>query len=117
MSLKIVGKFYRRTDFKMTLWYVLTFLVSALVICSFLYIRLKHQLFKEIDQFLFDETKEIERVLSKESKGTYSLIGFEDDVITRGHYPLLFQILDSDGKTLYISKGFREIGYEVQGGC
>jgi heavy metal sensor kinase len=114
MSSKIGGKFYRRTDFKMTLWYVLTFLISALVICSFLYLRLKHQLLKEIDQFLIDETQEMERVLSHESKETYSLMRFEDDVMTREHYPLVFQILDPNGKTLYISKGFRGIGYELK---
>ena len=49
----------------MTLWYVLTFLISALVICSFLYLGLKHQLLKEIDRFLIDETNEMERVLSQ----------------------------------------------------
>jgi heavy metal sensor kinase len=114
MSWKIGDKFYRRTDFKMTLWYVFTFLISALIICGFLYLRLKHQLIKEVDQFLLDETKEMERVLSKEAKEAYSLIGFEDDVMTRRHYPLMFQILDSNGKALYISKGFRGIGYELQ---
>ena len=114
MSWKIGGKFYRRTDFKMTFWYVLTFLISALIICTFLYLRLKHQLLKGIDQFLIDETKEMEGVLSKESKETYSLIEFEDDLMTRKHYPLVFQILDPNGKTLYISKGFRGIGYELQ---
>jgi heavy metal sensor kinase len=98
----------------MTLWYVLTFLISALVICSFLYLRLKHQLLKEIDQFLIDETQEMERVLSHEFKETYSMMGFEDDVMTRKHYPFVFQILDPDGKTLYISKGFRKIGYELK---
>jgi two-component system, OmpR family, heavy metal sensor histidine kinase CusS len=114
MSWKIGGKFYRRTDFKMTCWYVLTFLISALMICTFLYFRLKHQLLKEIDQFLFDETIEMERVLSQESKETYSLMRFEDDVMTRKHYPFVFQILDPDGKNLYTSRGFREIGYELK---
>src|SRR4030043_611455 len=114
MSLKIGGKFYRRTDFKMTLWYFFTFLISALIICGFLYFRLKHQLIKEVDQFLLDETKEIEKVLSEESKETYSLMRFEDDVMTRKHYPLVFQILDPVGKTLYHSKDFWKIGYELK---
>jgi heavy metal sensor kinase len=112
MSSKIGGEFYRRTDFKMTLWYFFTFLISALIICGFLYLRLKHQLTKEVDQFLLDETKELERVLSEESKETYSLMRFEDDVMARKHYPLVFQILDPNGETLYVSKGFRTVGYE-----
>jgi len=112
MSLKIRGKFFRRTDVKMTLWYVLTFLTSALMICTFFYFRLGHQLLKEIDQFLLDETKEMEKVLSREPKETYFLMRFEDEVMMRKFYPFFFQILDKDGRPLYLSKDFQEIGYE-----
>jgi hypothetical protein len=80
MSWKIGAKLYRRTDVKMTLWYIFTFSLSALIICGFLYLRLKHQLLKEIDQFLLDETKEMERVLSQEPKETYFLMRFEDEI-------------------------------------
>ena len=111
MSWKIGGKFFRRTDFKMTLWYVLTFLISALVICTFLYLGLRHLLLKEIDQFLLDETREMERVLSREPKETYFLMRFEDEVMGRKYYPFFFQILDNEGKPLYVSKEFRETGY------
>jgi heavy metal sensor kinase len=96
----------------MTLWYVLTFLTSALMICTFFYFRLGHQFLKEIDQFLLDETKEMEKVLSQEPKETNYLMGFEDDVMTRKFYPFFFQILDKDGRPLFVSKGFQEIGYE-----
>jgi heavy metal sensor kinase len=114
MSWKIGGKFYRRTDVKMTLWYVLTFLVSALVVCMVLYLGLRYRLLKEIDQFLLDETTEMERVLSKEPKETYFLVRFEDEVMARKYYPFFFQILDKEGKPLYISKEFREMGYVVK---
>jgi two-component system, OmpR family, heavy metal sensor histidine kinase CusS len=111
MFWKIGGKFYRRTDFKMTLWYVLTFLISALIICTFLYLGLRYRLLKEIDQFLLDETREMERVLSREPKETYFLMRFEDEVMPRKYYPFFFQILDNEGKPLYVSKEFRETGY------
>lgn len=111
MSWKIGGKFYRRTDFKITLWYVLTFLVSALIICMFLYFGLRYRLLKEIDQFLLDETKEMERVLSQEPKETNFLMRFEDEVMARKYYPFFFQILDPNGKPLYTSRDFEEIGY------
>jgi len=114
MSWKIGGKVYRRTDIKMTLWYVLTFLISSLVICVFLYLALRHQLLKEIDQFLLDETTEMEKVLFQEPKETYFLMRFEDDVMGRKYYPFFFQILDPSGKPLYMSRGFHEIGYELQ---
>jgi heavy metal sensor kinase len=111
MSSKTGAKFFRRTDFKMTLWYVLTFLVSALLICGFLYLRLRHQLIKEIDQFLLDEIKEMERVLSQESKEANFLLRFEDEAMIGKYYPFFFQILDQEGKLLYGSKEFREMGY------
>jgi heavy metal sensor kinase len=113
MSWKIGGKFYLRTDIKMALWYMLTFLISSLVICTFLYLGLRHRLLKEIDQFLLDETTEMERVLSREPQETNFLMRFEDEVMARKYYPFFFQILNPKGKPLYISRGFREIGYEL----
>jgi heavy metal sensor kinase len=112
MSWKIGDRFYRRTDFKMTLWYILTFLLSTLIICSFLYLRLKHQLVKEVDRFIIDETKEVAAVFSRNPEEIDFLIRFEDEVMARKYFPFFFQILDQDGKSLYISTGFREIGYE-----
>ena len=114
MSWKIGGKSYRRTDTKMTLWYMVTFLISSLVICTFLYLGLRYRLLKEIDQFLLDETKEMEKVLSQEPQETNFLMRFEDEVMARKYYPFFFQILDPKGEPLYISEGFREIGYELQ---
>jgi len=114
MSWKIGGKFYRRTDTKMTLWYMVTFLISSLIICTFLYLGLRYRLLKEIDQFLLDETKEVEKVLSQEPQETNFLMRFEDEVMARKYYPFFFQILDPKGEPLYVSGGFREIGYELQ---
>jgi heavy metal sensor kinase len=111
MPSKTAAKLYRRTDAKMTFWYILTFLVSALVICGFLYLRLKNQLLAEVDRFLLDETREIERVLYREPSQTQFLIEFEDDVISRRYYPFFFQILDGKGERVYISKHLRKIGY------
>jgi heavy metal sensor kinase len=97
----------------MTLWYVFTFLVSALVVCTFLYFRLKHQLLKEIDQFLLDETTEIEKVLSQTPQETVFLVRFEDDVMARKYYPFFFRILKGNGDPLYISKDHQEIRYDL----
>lgn len=114
MSWKTGAEFYRRTDVKMTLWYIFTFSLSALIICGFLYLRLKHQLLKEIDQFLLDETTEMGRVLFQGEKETSLLMKFEDEVMERRYYPFFFQILDGDGKPVYISEEFRKMGYVVQ---
>ncbi len=98
----------------MTLWYVFTFLISALIICSFLYWNLRNRLLREIDQFLLDETKEMMRVLAQEPKETSFLMRFEDEVMARRYYPFFFQILDSSGKPLFTSRSFPEIGHELQ---
>jgi len=93
---------------------MVTFLISSLIICTFLYSGLRYRLLKEIDQFLLDETKEMEKVLSQEPQETNFLMRFEDEVMARKYYPFFFQILDPKGEPLYISEGFREIGYELQ---
>ena len=111
MSWKIGPKFHRRTDFKMTLWYIVSFSISTLVICTFLYFHLRHQLVKEIDQFLLDETEEMKRVLSRKPDETTYLMGFEDEVMIRKYYPFFFRILDGNGQLIYASKTFQEIGY------
>ena len=116
MSSKIGAKFYRRTDVKMTLWYIFTFLVSALIICAFLYLRLRHQLIKEVDRFLLDETQELTAVLSRNPNKISFLMKFEDEAMTRKYYPFFFRILDKNGRPFYISKEFREIGYEASDG-
>ncbi|MCX8116829.1 MAG: HAMP domain-containing histidine kinase [Desulfobacterota bacterium] len=113
MSLRIGGKWYRRTDFKLTLWYIFTFTTSTLVIFGFLYFRLRHQLIKEIDQFLLDETRVMERVLSRTPQESFFLMTFEDEVLGRKYYPFFFQILDREGTPLYTSEGFRALGYAV----
>jgi heavy metal sensor kinase len=93
---------------------MVTFLISSLIICTFLYLGLRYRLLKEIDQFLLDETREMERVLSQELQETNFLMRFEDEVMARKYYPFFFQILDPKGEPLYVSGGFREIGYELQ---
>src|SRR4030042_5128967 len=111
MSLKIRGRFLRRTDVKLTLFYIFTFFLSALIICGFLYLRLKHQLIKEVDRLLLDEADELSEVLIRDPKGDASLKNFEMGVVTRTYYPIYFKILDRDGGSLYVSKGFKEIEY------
>jgi heavy metal sensor kinase len=112
MSLKNGTKFYRRTDVKMTLWYIFTFFISVLVIFGFLYLRLKYQLTKEIDRILHDEADELSEMLSQDLKGFQALRDFENGLTARTYYPIYFRILDRDGSLFYVSKNFDEIGYK-----
>jgi heavy metal sensor kinase len=111
MSLKTGGKFLRRTDVKLTLLYIFTFFLSALIICGFLYLRLKHQLIREVDRLLLDEADELSEVLNQDPKGDAQIKSFEVGVVTRTYYPICFKVLNRDGVTLYVSKGFKEIEY------
>ncbi len=107
MSLKIRGRSLRRTDIKLTLWYILIFLVSSLIICGFLYLRLKHQLIKEVDLLLLDETKELKDFMVRYPNDLKGLKIFEEIEKSKAYYPLYFQIQDLDGEILFISDNFK----------
>lgn len=111
MSWKIGSKYYRRTDVKLTLWYILTFLLSALIICGFLYYRLRHQLIKDVDRFILDEIKELGEILAQNPYDKNVLKNFENHVETRILYPVYFRVLLENGKHFYSSNKFEEIGY------
>jgi len=112
MSSKNGTKFYRRTDVKMTLWYIFTFFISVLIIFGFLYLRLKHQLIKEVDRIIDDEANELSGILVQDLKGMDVLGDFENAVAARTYYPIYFRILNRDGSLLYVSRNFDEIGYK-----
>jgi heavy metal sensor kinase len=111
MFSKIGTNFFRRTDVKMTLWYISTFLISIFIISAFLYIRLSHQLIKEVDRFLLDETKELSEAFAGNPKEAEAVRDFETKIIGRTYYPIFFMVLNENGEPFYISKGFEEIGY------
>ena len=113
MSLKTGAKFYRRTDVKLTLWYILTFMVSVVIISGFLYMRVKHQLVKEVDRFILDETKELADILMRSPNQNEALKNFERHVGARTLYPMYFQILTKDGNMIYASEKYRAIGYRL----
>ncbi len=106
MFWKIGAKVLRRTDVKMTFWYIFTIFVSFLVISAFIYLRLEHKFIKEIDRFLLDEAKELEGVLSKDDAGVDSVKRFENEVAVRKYYPFFFRIWSEAGSLVYSSKNF-----------
>lgn len=111
MSSKTGDNFFRRTDVKLTLWYILTFFLSAIIICGFLYFRLRHQLVKEVDRFILDEIKELGEVLAKNPNDKNVLKSFENNVEVRTLYPIYFRVLMGKGNIFYSSSKFEEIGY------
>lgn len=111
MSWKIGAKFYRRTDIKMTLWYIITFSISVLIISGIMYLRLKHQLIKEVDRFILDQTKELAEVLPRHANEAVNFTKFESETMTRRYYPFFFRILNENGKVFYSTKEFGDTGY------
>lgn len=111
MSSKIGGNCFRRTEVKLTLWYILTFLVSALIICGFLYFRLEHKLIKEVDRFIRDEIKELGDILVVNPYDKNVLKSFENHMEARTLYPVYFRVLMENGDYFYSSNKFKEIGY------
>jgi len=109
MSSKSGVNFLRRTDVRLTLLYILTFFLSALIICGFLYLRLKHQLIKEVDRLLLDETEELSKILTGDPKAIELLKNVEAMVSTRPYYPIHFGVLNAEGSPLYLSKGFGKL--------
>jgi heavy metal sensor kinase len=111
MSWKKGAEFLRRTDTKLTLWYVLSFLTTVLLICGILYFRMRHQLTREIDRFLVDETKELGELLTRSSGDGEAMKGFESGVTVRTYYPVFFCVLNEKGVPVYTSKNFKGIEY------
>jgi len=114
MSLKKGTKFYRRTDFKITLWYVFTFVVTTLVIFSFMYMRFRHHLIKEIDRLLEDESREFaSEILENRMDVNEAMRDYEEDVSVRESNPIHARVLSADGRVMAASRNFAEIVYPI----
>ncbi|MFQ5842862.1 MAG: ATP-binding protein, partial [Thermodesulfobacteriota bacterium] len=114
MSLKEGTQFYKRTDFKITLWYIFTFVVTTLIVFSFMYMRLKHNFLKEIDRFLEDESRELAREISENPLDFHAaMMEYERSILVREHYRIYFRVLNADGRVVGASKNFAEIAYPV----
>jgi heavy metal sensor kinase len=114
MSSKEGTKFYKRTDFKVALWYVFTFAVTTIIIFSFMYVRLEHHLIKEIDRFLEDESREfVSEIFENRMDINKAMRNYEKDVSVRKSYSIHARVLNTDGRVIAASKNFAEIVYPI----
>ncbi|MFA5260237.1 MAG: heavy metal sensor histidine kinase [Candidatus Omnitrophota bacterium] len=82
---------------KITLWYVLLFLISSIVISLCLYHQLKFQLYEEVDLFLADEMNEFKQFVSEHHQ-SLSLIESQmqkESLAMRKDYQMYYGVLDS----------------------
>ena len=58
MSLKTKNSYWTRLDVKLTIYYTSVLLILSIMLCSFFFYRLSHNLLKQIDKILKDESYE-----------------------------------------------------------
>jgi len=105
-------KIHKRADFKITLWYSLTFFISIFILALFLNYRLSHNLIKEIDRFITDESNEFLAEIDQEKNDLKKIQKrFDQTIAGREFYKIYYRILDHKGKTVIASKNFGDIGY------
>jgi len=110
MSLKIRGDFRERLDVKLTFYYTTIFFILSLMLCSFFFYRVGHNLLKQMDKILEDESLEFINIIERHE---YDLLQacriYEINNLNRKFYPIFFRILAEDGKVYFESVNNRKL--------
>ncbi|MGD9384262.1 MAG: ATP-binding protein [Desulfobacterales bacterium] len=109
MLSKLKIKFFSRFDVKLTLFYTVALLLISLVLSSFYYYRLEHNLLKQIDRMLKDEAKELIIEIEEDNHIVKGCKEFFQDISHRVFYPVFFRVMASDGVSLCESESFSTI--------
>jgi len=109
MLSKLKIKFFSRFDVKLTVFYTLALLLISLILSSFFYYRLQHNLQKQIDRMLKDEAKELIMEIKEENHIVKGCKRFFEDISYRKFYPVSFRVMTSDGVLLWESEDFSKI--------
>ena len=110
MYLKEKIKFYKRLDIRLAIWYTATFLAIIIFIFGFLDYRLQHNILKEIDRMLIDESHEIiNEALENPKNLSLQFEDFKEAVSKRKFYPFAFRVLDGQGNIIYSSPNLKGI--------
>ena len=106
MSSKTRNSYRSRLDVRLTLYYTSIFFILAIILCSFFFYRLSHNLLKQIDSILMDGTIEfINSAQGSEQDLLQTCQGYARDIPSRKYYPLYFRVLAADG-TVYFEPEF-----------
>jgi len=106
MSSKTRDSYWSRLDVRLTLYYTSIFFILAIILCSFFFYRLSHNLLKQIDRILMDGTIEfINSARNSEQDLLQTCQGYARDIPSRKYYPLYFRVLAADG-TVYFEPEF-----------
>ncbi len=109
MFSKLKIKFFNRFDVRLTLSYTFALFLLSLALSSFYYYRLEHNLYKQIDRMLTDETNELIKEIKEGSHIVNGCKRFAEDISHREFYPVIFRIMTLDGILLWESENFSTI--------
>ena len=109
MLSKLKVKFLSRFDVKLTVFYTFALLLISLILSSFFYYRLQHNLLKQTDRMLKDEAKELIMEIKEENHIEKGCKMFFEDISHRIFYPVFFRVMASDGVSLCESENFSTI--------
>jgi len=109
MLSKLKVKYLNRFDVKLTISYTLALFLLSLILSSFYYYRLEHNLLKQMDRILKDEAKELVYEIKEENHIVKGCQGFFEDISYREFYPVVFRVMTFDGILLWESENFSSI--------
>jgi heavy metal sensor kinase len=109
MLSKLKVKFFSRFDIKLTVFYTFALLLISLILSSFFYYRLQHNLLKQTDRMLKDEAKELIMEIQEENHIVKGCKMFFEDISHRVFFPVFFRVMASDGVSLCESENFSTI--------
>ncbi|MBW1956910.1 MAG: HAMP domain-containing protein [Deltaproteobacteria bacterium] len=109
MLSKLRVNFFSRFDVKLTIFYTFALLLISLILSSFFYYRLQHNLLKQIDRILKDEAKELILEIEEDNHVVKGCKEFFGDISYRVFYPVFFRVMTHDGVTLWESENFSTI--------
>jgi heavy metal sensor kinase len=109
MLSKLKVKFFSRFDVKLAVFYTFALLLISLILSSFFYYRLEHNLLKQIDRILKDEIKELIIEIEEDNDVVKGCKEFFQDISYRESYPVFFRVMTHDGVTLWESENFSTI--------
>ncbi|MCK5010552.1 MAG: hypothetical protein KAS98_08710, partial [Deltaproteobacteria bacterium] len=104
MFSKMINNFLHRLDVKLTIYYTVLVLLIAVVLGGFFVYRLQHNLLKQVENLLHDETHELLKEIEREADVIQACKIFESSIANRKFYPVYFRVIDTSGNVLYASQ-------------
>ncbi len=109
MLSKLKINYLNRFDVKLTISYTFALFLLSLILSSFYYYRLEHNLLKQMDRMLKDEAKELIYEIKEENDIVTGCKEFFEDISYREFYPVVFRVMTPDGIVLWESENFSTI--------